>query len=344
MSAPPASLEVDPIYTEYLDAGGIPIVSTEASPDEALFKARAIIDEMLSGRPAIREALVMQGNKVTVVGLSEILTNFPEVRGFYERNPTHRRPQSGVQSVDGKTTFIWTPNLMFGSEDRHRFEDILVHEFAHAVHLNALPHMTGGIDIGGRIEAAYEDALAAGLWERTYAGSDSGEYWAENVQAWFGLQAQPNSRTNNVNTRAELEAYDPTLASLIHEVFGDTEVTSSCHETVDINFDFTIRGVLRGPDGHPVAGLSVTAWQTNALDSGNGLTDADGVFIIRVAEGSFRVIVRASANGACVGAYNGAGSVTTNPAEEQKVQVNNESVSGIAIVLPALPDDDVSAC
>jgi len=46
------------------------------------------------------------------------------------------------------------------------------------------------------------------------------------VQSWFdaNLEADPpNGIHNHVNTREELEAYDPDLAKLIAEVFGHIE-------------------------------------------------------------------------------------------------------------------------
>ena len=55
------------------------------------------------------------------------------------------------------------------------------------------------------------------------------EYWAEGVQSWFGLNDPPGPIHNYINTRTDLENYDPTLAGLIHEVFGDATISASCH-------------------------------------------------------------------------------------------------------------------
>ena len=59
------------------------------------------------------------------------------------------------------------------------------------------------------------------MWKGTYAGSNSGEYWAEGVQSWFDTNRQNDSQHNHVDTREELKAYDPELAKLCNEVFGD---------------------------------------------------------------------------------------------------------------------------
>jgi peptidyl-prolyl cis-trans isomerase A (cyclophilin A) len=72
-----------------------------------------------------------------------------------------------------------------------------------------------------RVRAAYRKAIDAGLWKRTYAASDVEEYWAEAVQDWFDNNRENDAQHNHVNTRAELKEYDPTLAALCAEVFGE---------------------------------------------------------------------------------------------------------------------------
>ena len=49
------------------------------------------------------------------------------------------------------------------------------------------------------------------------------EYFAEGVQSWFDDNRENDHDHNHVNTRAELIEYDPRLAALCREVFGDTE-------------------------------------------------------------------------------------------------------------------------
>jgi len=44
------------------------------------------------------------------------------------------------------------------------------------------------------------------------------------VQSWFDNNRENDHDHNHVNTRTELEAYDPRLAALCREVFGDTEL------------------------------------------------------------------------------------------------------------------------
>jgi hypothetical protein len=49
---------VSTFYKKYVDAQGIPVISSERVPDDALLVARDIIITMLSARPDIRKKMV----------------------------------------------------------------------------------------------------------------------------------------------------------------------------------------------------------------------------------------------------------------------------------------------
>ena len=64
--------------------------------------------------------------------------------------------------------------------------------------------------------------MQKGLWQGTYAASDRREYWAEASHAWF----HPNGAGSFDlfgNTRRALKQYDPGLATLLAEVYGDKD-------------------------------------------------------------------------------------------------------------------------
>ena len=78
-----------------------------------------------------------------------------------------------------------------------------------------------------RLEAAYDAAMEAGLWKGKYAGVNHHEYFAEGVQSWFDDNRENDHDHNHVDTREELLEYDPGLARICREVFGDTELRYS---------------------------------------------------------------------------------------------------------------------
>jgi hypothetical protein len=110
-------------------------------------------------------------------------------------------------------------NLLAYPGDPYAKENILIHEFAHAVHEMALNEVDPTFD--GRLKKAYDAAKGAGLWQGSYAATSRNEYWAEGVQSWFDCNRENDRAHNHVNTRAELKEYDPALARLVAEVFGD---------------------------------------------------------------------------------------------------------------------------
>ena len=66
--------------------------------------------------------------------------------------------------------------------------------------------------------------MAKGLWKGKYASVNHHEYFAEGVQSWFDNNRPPDHDHNHVDTRKELIEYDPALADLCREVFGETKL------------------------------------------------------------------------------------------------------------------------
>ncbi len=66
--------------------------------------------------------------------------------------------------------------------------------------------------------------MDAGLWAGKYPSVNHHEYFAEGVQSWFDNNREDDHDHNHVDTRAELKAYDPGLAAICEEVFGETEL------------------------------------------------------------------------------------------------------------------------
>ncbi|MEN8802946.1 MAG: hypothetical protein ABF297_13325, partial [Thiogranum sp.] len=81
-------------------------------------------------------------------------------------------------------------NLLGYPGDPYADENILIHEFAHNIHLRGMANIDPTFDT--RLQKAYEKAMAAGLWKNKYAATNRFEYFAEGVQSWFG-----NNREND---------------------------------------------------------------------------------------------------------------------------------------------------
>jgi hypothetical protein len=228
VSSPPEEFHFSRFYEKYCDAYGIPIISSGEVENRALQQAYYIINNMLAPVPEVRQQLVSRGYYVAVIGLTEELTTLPEYRHMDSVYWNWRAKALGG-SKRVKITSAAEENMLCFRRDRYYLENILIHEFAHTIHLAGL-----GSDynkFNRELKSLYQSALDEGLWELTYAADNHLEYWAEGVQSYFNtnLESNPaNGVHNQVNTREELAEYDPALYAFIADFFDDFEWTPTC--------------------------------------------------------------------------------------------------------------------
>jgi hypothetical protein len=219
-------------YTQKSDARGYPIVASAKVSPYALREAAHIIDGMLGQRPDLREAMIKSGSRLCILAWNEFTTDQPE----WQRLGRGLAP--GFPEISAKDFFDARARGMGGSQtdplcscgeenllcypgDPYPTENILIHELAHNIHLRGMTNLDSTFD--DRVKVSYDQAMASGLWKSKYASVNHHEYFAEGVQSWFDNNREDDHDHNHVNTRAELIDYDPRLAALCREVFGDTE-------------------------------------------------------------------------------------------------------------------------
>ncbi len=173
---PPAALRLDPFYTKHVSAGGIPVIGSSKVPDEALLIARDIVKAQLAHRADLRREAVRQGTRVGIIAPEESMTDLPEhrhwkkparddprltacereayakIEALSDRDYWDRRARGsgGVFTTVGAENLLATPNA------RYFGENILVHEFAHAI-LDAIERADP--PLYARIRSAYDRAL-----------------------------------------------------------------------------------------------------------------------------------------------------------------------------------------
>lgn len=222
---------VPSFYTQQASAGGFPVVASAKVSPYALKEAVYIIDMMLSKRPDVREAMVKSGARLSILAHDEFTCDQPEwawlaeekEEGFDDLSARDFR-DARARGMGGSITDPYCScaeeNLLAYDGDPYSTENILIHELAHNIHLRGMINVDATFD--QRVKASYDAAMKAGLWKGKYASVNHHEYFAEGVQNWFDNNREPDHDHNHVNTRAELLEYDPGLAALCHEVFGDT--------------------------------------------------------------------------------------------------------------------------
>jgi len=228
---PPDADGIPAFYTQRVSAGGFPIVASAQVNPYALKEAAYLVDLMLAKRPDVRAAMVKSGARLSILAWNEFTCDQPEW-AWLAKNPVPGFP--GVSTRDyrdararGMGGSLTDPfcscaeeNLLAYAGDPYSTENILIHELAHNIHLRGMSNVDPKFD--GRVKAAYDAAMKAGLWKGKYASVNHHEYFAEGVQSWFDDNRENDHDHNHVNTRAELLEYDPGLAALCREVFGDT--------------------------------------------------------------------------------------------------------------------------
>ena len=208
-------LKLEPFYQKYTSVAGFPILGSAQVSDFALREAAWILQHMLEGREDILRVMASNHVHLTVMAWNEYTTDVPEHRHLRPRVFWDRR----ARGLGGAPVSCAEENLLGYPGDAYATENLLIHEFAHAVHERAMVVLDPTFD--RRLKAAYRDAIRRGLWKGTYAGKNPSEYWAEGVQDWFDNNRHDDALHNHVHTRAQLKQYDPALAALCAEVLGD---------------------------------------------------------------------------------------------------------------------------
>ncbi len=207
--------KLDPFYQKYFGGGPLPIVSSANASDCALREAAYILEHILAGREDILRTLAEHHAKVVVMAYNEYTTDLPEQREMTPKVYWDSR----ARGLGGRTCSCAEENLLCYPGDPYARENIFIHEFSHVIYGTALRRLDPAFN--DRLEAAFADAKKRGLWKGTYSAVNADEYWAESVQDWFDCGCAKDALHNEVHTRAQLKEYDPAIARLCTEVFGD---------------------------------------------------------------------------------------------------------------------------
>ncbi|MEE3370001.1 MAG: hypothetical protein VX346_11710 [Planctomycetota bacterium] len=248
--APPDPDGIPTFYTQRSSAGGFPIVASAKVNPYAIKEATYLVNLMLAKRPDVRTAMIRSGARLCILAYNEFTTDQPEFAWLGNR-PVKRFPEiPGKDYWDARARGLGgseedpfcscaEENLLAYKGDPYAAECILIHELAHNIHLRGLVNVDPTFD--ARLKATYEAAMAAGLWKGKYASVNHHEYFAEGVQSWFDNNRENDHDHNHVNTREELIDYDPRLADICRDVFGDTKLRYSKPAT-------RLQGHLQGYD------------------------------------------------------------------------------------------------
>ena len=181
----------------------------------ALLEAHYLIDNLLGEREDILKAHDQVG--LPVHGDGAHRNDHRRAGAAPLKNDPKTNWDTRARGLGGKLSSCGEENLLNLKGDRYRQENILIHEFNHAIHQQGL--RTVDPTFHTRLKKSYDKAKAAGLWKGTYVIENPSEYWAEGAQAYFDCM-RPQF---GANTREKLQKYDPDLFALVDEVYKQSK-------------------------------------------------------------------------------------------------------------------------
>ncbi|XP_078693729.1 uncharacterized protein LOC144923237 [Branchiostoma floridae x Branchiostoma belcheri] len=204
-------------YQKYLHAYGIPILGSSILPDDALRRACYDVLFLLADRKDVRDSYYNYYGRAAIMDDTEVTLDIPEHSNL---DPVFTRARGLAGTVSRPVSTGAEENVLCFSNDSYRVEDTFIHGFAQGLDILGARKVIS--DFQTRLQAAYDSALANGLWANTFADDTRDAYWAEGVQSFFNVNHErdpPDGIHNHVNTRTELQAYDPDLYAIIEDIF-----------------------------------------------------------------------------------------------------------------------------
>ena len=215
------TFDLGPFYEQWIDVEGLPVVASAKVNPYAVKEAAYLVRQMIGHRQDVLQALAENNVRFAVMAYNELTTQIPEHSDLQPASYWDRRARGLGPTPTRPATSCGEENLLNYQGDPYSTENILVHEFSHAIHQMGLRTVDPSFD--DRLKVAFEAAVEKGLWKDTYAITNKAEYWAEGTQSWFDTNRANDDQHNHVDTRDKLKEYDPALAALLTEVFGDTD-------------------------------------------------------------------------------------------------------------------------
>ena len=212
-----------PAKQRVVTEGGIEYRAAESVSEKAFERAEFVVQQMTSASPGIREKMVSLGFKVEIIGKDQVLSDLPDYAHLKGQKTRDGRDfDTGTRGLGGRRMCsIGEENLLCLSNQPYRKEDIFVHEFSHSM----MAQMDA--DDVQEIEAAYQNAVDKELYPKgIYMMANSGEYWAEGVQAWLGVTLRTDVN-GGFNTRQKIKDHDTALAAMLEKVYGSLQLQHS---------------------------------------------------------------------------------------------------------------------
>ena len=126
------------VYTQVVYAEGFPIVATEKVNPYAIKEAAWLVNQMLANRPDVRAAMIKSGARMCIMAYNEYTTDLPEFARLKPKEYWDARARGLGGSETDPYCSCAEENLLAYPGDPYSTECILIHEFAHNIHLRGM--------------------------------------------------------------------------------------------------------------------------------------------------------------------------------------------------------------
>ena len=210
-------------YSKVLDFHGIPIKAHKLVSDQALYAAYGrlslLFSNLLDKQPMVISNLVTAGAELHIIGRSQVTTDLPEWehdRGKQLAEYHGLTRDERTRGMGGLLTSCGEENLLRSPNDRYRGRDICLHEFAHNIRNHGIQK-----EVRDRLNEQYRRSLAKGLWQKSYAGSNPDEFFAELTMWYFGTHGDLRmSGPKPADGPEGLKQYDPDAFALLDDFYS----------------------------------------------------------------------------------------------------------------------------
>lgn len=211
-------------YSKRLSYKGILIKAPAEVADEALFAACERLAMLMSNQPIVAANLAGAGAELHIIGREQVTSDLPEHRHLKGKKLEEYHGltvDERTRGLGGLLTSCGEENLLKLEKDRYRGRDICVHEFAHNIRQHGIPR-----EVRKRFDEQYRKSLDNGLWQKSYAGSNPDEFFAELTMWYFGTHGDLHmAGAKPENGREGLKKYDPEAFELLDEFYsGRTKI------------------------------------------------------------------------------------------------------------------------
>jgi hypothetical protein len=206
-------------YSKGTHYKGIAIKASSEVADEALYAACRRLTMLLSNQPVVTANLAAAGAELHIIGREQVTSDLPEHRHLKGKKLDRYNGltvDERTRGLGGLLTSCGEENLLKLEKDRYKGRDICVHEFAHNIRQHGIPR-----EIRKRFDEQYRKSLDNGLWQKSYAGSNPDEFFAELTMWYFGTHGDLHmTGTKPENGREGLKKYDSEAFELLDEFYS----------------------------------------------------------------------------------------------------------------------------